>query len=734
MRARFLTEARITAALQHPGIVAVHDQGELADGRLWFTMKEVRGRTLREVIDEVHGASRADGFFEAPSGWTFRRLLDAFARISQAVAFAHSRGVMHRDLKPDNVMVGEFGEVLVMDWGLARRVDADLDDSLAGLVSIICRRRAPHGPADPVSALASPWGTPIRTSPRCPRSMTRQGDVLGTPAYMPPEQALGQREQHGPHSDVYALGAILYHVLSGRPPYSGTSRGVLRQVIAGPPPPLADVLHGRAGVPEELVAICERAMQREIRRRYPGAEPLSSEIVAFLEGARRREQALGVLDRARALEPEFAALRAREARLREQAKALLAEVQPFDPVEKKRGGWALEDEAAALGREAALRETEWLQTVHGALILHPELPEAHALPRRPLPRAPHRRRARPPRRGRGALRGPAPRPRPRPPRGLPSRRGRALAGHRPPGRARCASSASSSTTAGSCPWTTVCSARPRSAPCPSSAAATACGCARRGGPRCSIPCSSSAARTGTAALRASETPRPISFRSRGSWALTIATCPPGWCWTGGDPKRPTACRFGRMWIDAFVIRRFPVTNREYVAFLNALVADGREDEALAACPRSQLGMADELGERLVLGRDGAGRFVLTDDELGRRSEPDWPVVLVDWYGARAYRRLARGARPVARGGCPTSWSARRQPAASTPGSSPGGIISTPPSRARSTASKRRRSGRASRATRSTRAPTGCAGSPAIRATGATTSGGCRGPRCGAASS
>ena len=120
-------------------------------------------------------------------------------------------------------------------------------------------------------------------------------------------------------------------------------------------------------------------MRREMSERYPGAAPLSQDIVAFLEGARRREQALGVVEQARAIEPELAALRARAAQAREEAQALLAEVQPYDPVEKKRAGWALEDEAAALGRVTALRETEWLQTVHGALIVHPELPEAHAL-------------------------------------------------------------------------------------------------------------------------------------------------------------------------------------------------------------------------------------------------------------------------------------------------------------------------------------------------------------------
>src|SRR5689334_22830123 len=120
VRRRFLVEAQITAQLQHPGIVSVHDRGELPDGRLWFTMEEVRGRTLRDVLDELH----AEGFGATPSGWTFRRAVDAFARIAQAMAYAHSRGVVHRDLKPENLMVGEFGEVLVMDWGLAGRVGA----------------------------------------------------------------------------------------------------------------------------------------------------------------------------------------------------------------------------------------------------------------------------------------------------------------------------------------------------------------------------------------------------------------------------------------------------------------------------------------------------------------------------------------------------------------------------------------------------------------------------------
>src|SRR4029079_7522061 len=113
----FLAEIELTAGLQHPGIVAVHDYGELEDGRLWFTMPEVRGRTFRAVIDEAFSAGDAP---EARA--TSRRLLDICDRLCETVAYAHSSGVIHRDLKPENIMVGEFGQVMVMDWGIARRI------------------------------------------------------------------------------------------------------------------------------------------------------------------------------------------------------------------------------------------------------------------------------------------------------------------------------------------------------------------------------------------------------------------------------------------------------------------------------------------------------------------------------------------------------------------------------------------------------------------------------------
>ena len=606
MRARFLGEARITADLQHPGIVAVHDQGELGDGRLWFTMKEVRGRTLGAVITEVHDATGPDGFREAPSGWTFRRLLDAFARVSQAVAFAHSRGVMHRDLKPDNIMVGEFGEVLVMDWGLARHVSsAD----------------------DPVEVL----------SVDLPPELTRSGDILGTPAFMPPEQARGQRELHGPHSDVYALGTILFYLLSGRMPFVGSGPAVLRQVVSGPAPSLALALRDRPPVAAELTRICERAMEREIADRYPDADLLARDLVAFLEGARRREQALAVIDQARAIAPGITALRARAARCRREAEAVLAGVQPFDAIEKKRTGWDLEDEAARLGREAALRETEWLQTMHGALSIQSELPEAHAL------LADHYRdqlaSAEQARRDEDAARFEA-----------------LLRAHDDGRHAAFLRGEGALTLLTDPPGAIVYAERyelrdRRLVPVdcgvigvtPLRAAPLLHGSYRLrvqapGRAEVLHPVVIERGDHWEGAAPDEPEPHPIKLPLAGEIDPDECYVPAGYSWIGGDPEATDSLRSRRVWMDAFVIGRHPVTNQEYLEFLNDLIGAGREAEALSLCPRTPLGVAHTAESRPVWTRDEIGHFLLVDAVTGTAQHPAWPVLPVDWFGAMAFTR------------------------------------------------------------------------------------------------
>lgn len=243
-RSRFLQEAQITAQLQHPGIPAVHEVGTLPDGRSYYTMREVRGQTLARII-----AARRNSRGE----WTLRRLLEVLLRASEAVGYAHSRGVVHRDLKPANVMAGEFGEVMVLDWGLARL----------------------HAEAEPT----------VKTDRSGSALATRDGTVAGTPAFMAPEQARGDVSSIGPATDVYALGAILYTVLAGRPPYEGPSGSVVvQQVLGQDPTPLE-------GVPATLGALCDLAMSRDPADRPRDAAAFAEVLREELAGARRLQLA-----------------------------------------------------------------------------------------------------------------------------------------------------------------------------------------------------------------------------------------------------------------------------------------------------------------------------------------------------------------------------------------------------------------------------------------------------------
>jgi serine/threonine protein kinase/tetratricopeptide (TPR) repeat protein len=259
---RFIEEARVTARLDHPGIVPVHQVGRDAEGRAYFAMRLVRGRDLRRIIQLANANEE---------GWNQPRALSVILKVCEAMAYAHERGVIHRDLKPSNVMVGEFGEVYVMDWGLARVLGEsdshDLRLRRSADASIAARDdRRPSADVD----------SPI---------VTMDGEVLGTPCYMSPEQAQGRLAELGPRSDVYSVGALLYHLLAGEMPYvpSGTSlasRAVLAELAKGPPRALNAV---RADVPAELIAICEKAMTREPRDRYPDMRAMAEDLRAFLE-------------------------------------------------------------------------------------------------------------------------------------------------------------------------------------------------------------------------------------------------------------------------------------------------------------------------------------------------------------------------------------------------------------------------------------------------------------------
>ncbi len=243
--ARFVREAMITARLEHPAIVPVHDIGRWPSGEPFYSMKLVSGRSLHDVLL----ATRAlDGRLA---------LLPNVIAVADAIAYAHSQGIIHRDLKPANVLVGAFGETVVIDWGLAKDLRG-MDGGDAGLV-----QETLGGERDAIS------GEP---------ALTVAGAVLGTPCYMPPEQARGYPVDQ--RADVYALGAMLYEVLAGEPPYTGAARP-LDAVLAGPPSPAEA---REPAIPSELAAIARKAMARRPEDRYPSARELAEDLRRFQTG------------------------------------------------------------------------------------------------------------------------------------------------------------------------------------------------------------------------------------------------------------------------------------------------------------------------------------------------------------------------------------------------------------------------------------------------------------------
>lgn len=263
-RTRFFKEAKVQGQLEHPAVVPVYDLDTTEDGRPYFTMRRVGGRTLADVI-----RMRDD------EEYSRRRLLSAFSQVCLAVEYAHERGIVHRDLKPSNIMLGDFGEVYVLDWGLAKTVTEDEQ-------------------AD--------GGDPISFDDLGPSSETIEGEVLGTPGYMAPEQLDGVHGNVGLHADVYALGAILFELLTFEPLHPRKSpQQAIGSTIDG-----ADArAHARypdRQVPPELEAICVRATQDERADRFASVRELQQAVERFLDGDRdaqlRRQLAQSYLDQA----------------------------------------------------------------------------------------------------------------------------------------------------------------------------------------------------------------------------------------------------------------------------------------------------------------------------------------------------------------------------------------------------------------------------------------------------
>lgn len=670
---RLSVEAEITARLQHPGVVPVYDAGALADGRPYYVMREVHGRTLAEAIAAVHRASEPGAWRPDPEGFTFRRLVDAFHRVCETVAYAHDLRVVHRDLKPANVMLEAFGSVVVLDWGIAKRVRADVEGAAGVAYARVpfeprpregepypADPRGPGGPDDAESLDAAEGavgpesrdlgtmvldpdeqgfsgGTPDIVSadelvgrasmgsaspdpaiPGAPRTgpdldtrapaVTRAGAVLGTPGYMAPEQMAGAPV--GPAADVHALGVTLHVLLHGRRP--------------APDAPPAD-----PRVPDALVRLCRRAMaaRPEVR---PTATAMAVEVAAWLDGVRRRDEAMELVTRADAMRSEIASLRLRAASLHEAARTVLEPLAPHAPADEKVRGWRLEDEAERLLAEAVGREEMWAQLLHGARELVTELPEAQsrladyyrerhaaaeaARDRAAATRAEVRLRAYDLGRHRAWLAGEGSLTLDTAPSGAEVTLYRYVLHDRrlipehvgPLGRTPLVGVP--------VPWGSL--------------------LLRVAGPAgdVDVPIMVGRAEAWAMVPPSGAGPSPLWLPRPGDLASDDCYVPPGWFPAGGDPGATDPLPAARWWADGFVMRRFPVTNGEYLAYLDDLVRQGREEEALARVPRRGDG-AEADGGASLFQRRSDGTFALGADAGVEHGEP---VVFVTGHDARAY--------------------------------------------------------------------------------------------------
>jgi tRNA A-37 threonylcarbamoyl transferase component Bud32 len=314
---RFIEEAQVASQLAHPAIPPIHELGELPDGRLYFVMKLVQGRTLADLL-----AARSSPADDLP------RLLGAFEQVCQALAYAHNKGVIHRDLKPANVMVGAFGEVQVMDWGLAKVLTA----------------RAP------AAAAAGPAGTAVETVRTADADdATQAGSVLGTYAYMAPEQARGQVRRLDRRCDVFGLGAILCQVLTGQPPYGGTAEEVRALAREGQLAPAWERL-AACGADAELVGLTKQCLSARPEERPADAGAVAGAVTAHLAGVQER------LRRAELARAAAVARAAEERKRRRVQLAFAAAVLLFTAVGGSAAWWLQQERAAR--RQAAERAVE----------------------------------------------------------------------------------------------------------------------------------------------------------------------------------------------------------------------------------------------------------------------------------------------------------------------------------------------------------------------------------------
>jgi len=793
---RFVDEAKCQARLQHPGVISVYDIGRAEDGRLFFTMRAVKGKDFDALIREVHETCSQSGINgESPSGWNFRRLIQILRQCSEAIAFAHEQGVIHRDLKPQNLTVGHHGDAMVLDWGIAKllsqthapstvealdryntpayqapsvdsnpktslhssrpttktltptpdfevfderetidddelsspggevgvnqgakalpRVEFGLDET--PLVGVSISELQDDGAFEPLPSMGSQaheqlaeWFTTSRSAPTEQDSLnqalqslsrmshsasfsTLEGTITGTPAYMSPEQASGQAHKVNQSTDVYALGCVLYHILVGQPPYTGSSlkevledvkRGRYPKVVFQASSPFPSALRQGAkevvytSAPEALVRVCERAMSFVQEERYPSAKGFSEALGAWLDGVQQRQEALSLLGELPELKRRQVECLTRALELDAQAKRALSELPSWASEVEKAEGWSLEDKARSLRADVERLDLEIELKLRSAQRLAGSLLELH-LEAASYYRSAHQRlielkRDHEARRALSLLKEHAQAL----PEEHPERAGymRYLMGEGtlrlslPPGvkltiipekersrRLQFMEPVSSLDTLFSLAEEdhTPGVLDPFNVPLDHPAQVR---CQLEEG---SYLCLLSDKDPGPVASEWMGLRYHVCIEAQKEWSTTppsgsnpptlqlpAGLCveeerfvPGGWCWTG-DLDAPRSLAPARLWVDDFVIQARPVTHAEYLEFLNDLVESGRVDYAREHAPQELASSADATSE-LLYAQAEHGRYHLPSETGPLAWTLDRPVAMVNWWNACAYAEWRR---------------------------------------------------------------------------------------------
>ena len=623
---KIIEEAQITSQLNHPGIIPVHDIGYLEDGRFFFTMPIVQGKNLDLVCNELHATIQDGEWGETVDGWTFRRIIDAFKRVCATVAYAHSQNVIHRDLKPQNIMLGEHGEVFVLDWGIAKLISNDENTTQ--------------------SVKNSRSQLPVRLRPGTEASQTIAGSIFGTPSYMSPEQARGQHEQVGTASDIYALGAILYKILSGVPPFQGSEpMQTLAKAAEGESSSLSDA--NLAVIPPwPLVKVQQKAMNKVRKERYANASLLADSIQSWLDGTQRNKEAATMLEQYEHLSTEIGFLEKQQIDLQKEAEELLLAIPAWAPAGKKSYAWQRENLAHDLALTIDSKRFDAEQKLHAAYMHAPSA----SFVQRALVRHYHKehiqaeneedeRRA-----SRAELR----------------LRAHANQLH---------SSASERTiveeyleSKGTLSVTTkpegfdvlLCEYR-------QSNRRMASQFVRHLG---RTPVKSEEIPQGSHHIiirkeNYKETIVPVSLKRSDEWKAIVPDTsepyairmfkateladddcyvPAGWFRCGGDPTIPTSLSSRKLWLEGFIIKKYPVTNDEYLVFLNSLLETGRTKEAFTHAPRQRSAKKGEQGELLYDYDENIGFAYPDHKNLGHDIQGDLPATSINWFSCVAYCR------------------------------------------------------------------------------------------------